>query len=185
MTLQEAIQNLQLIMNEECVDPTKGLPQELFLFATTLIPCANIDLFVTDENRRLLLTWRDDEFYGQGWHIPGGCLRLKETLENRIQQTAINELGSKVIYDIDNFITRETMVSKDRPWLTNQLERCHNISMLFFCRLPEGYEVKNKENDEHTSGYLKWFDHIPADLLEAHKELYGDLIYSFFEGERI
>jgi hypothetical protein len=38
MTLQEAIQNLQLIMNEEGVDPTNGLPQELFLFAMTLIP---------------------------------------------------------------------------------------------------------------------------------------------------
>ncbi len=158
MTIYEAIQNLQLVMNEEGVDPTKGLPQELFLFATTLIPCANIDLFVTDENRHLLLTWRDDEFYGQGWHIPGGCLRLKETLDHRIQHTAINELGSQVVYNRDNFITRETMATEDRPRLKNQLERCHNISMLFFCHLPEGYEIKNKGNDEHTRGYLKWFD---------------------------
>ena len=183
MTLHEAIRNLQLVMNEEGIDPTNGLPQELFLFATTLIPCTNIDLFVTDENRRLLLTWRDDEFYGQGWHIPGGCLRLKETLDNRIQQTAINELGSKVIYDRD-FITRETMATEERSQLTNQLERSHNISMLFFCRFPEGYEVKNKENDEHTRGYLKWFDHTPADLLKAHKGLYGDIIDGFFEGKR-
>lgn len=158
MAIHEAIQNLQFVMNENGVDPTKGLPQELFLFATTMIPCANIDLFVTDENRRLLLTWRDDEFYGQGRHIPGGCLRLKETLDNRIQQTAINELGSKAVYDKDNFITRETMVTEDRPWLTNELERCHNISMPFFCRLPKEYEFKNKENDEHTRGYLKRFD---------------------------
>lgn len=185
MTIHEAIQNLRLVMKEEGVDPTQGLPQELFLFATTLIPCANIDLFVTDENRRLLLTWRDDEFYGQGWHIPGGCLRLKETLDCRIQQTAINELGSKVVYDRENFITRETISTEERPWLTNQLERCHNISMLFFCRLPEGYEVKNMTADEHTRGYAKWFDCTPADLLEAHKGLYGDIIDRYFRGERI
>lgn len=185
MTLQEAIKNLQHVMNEQGIDPTKGLPQELFLFATTLIPCANIDLFVTDKNRQLLLAWRDDEFYGQGWHIPGGCLRLKETLDNRIQQTAINELGSMVIYDRDNFITRETMAAEERPGLSNQLERCHNISMLFFCRLPEGYKVENSSKAEHTQGYLKWFDHTPSDLLKAHWDLYGDIIDRFFKGEQI
>ena len=177
-----AIEQLQRVMNEEGIDPTKGLPKELFHFATTLIPCANIDLFITRGNQ-LLLTWRDDEFYGQGWHIPGGCLRMRETLDNRIQETARNEIGTEVIYDPSSFITREVMVTEDRPWLKNQLERSHNISMLFDCRLPDGFKVNNTDADEHVAGYIKWFDQVPSDLLEAHKSLYGDIIDSFFKGE--
>jgi len=169
-------------MDEEGIDPTKGLPKELFHFATTLIPCSNIDLFITRGNQ-LLLTWRDDEFYGQGWHIPGGCLRMRETLDNRIQETARNEIGSVVIYNPDSFITREVMVTEDRPRLKNQLERSHNISMLFDCCLSDEFEVRNPALNEHTAGYLKWFDHTPSDLLEAHKSLYGDIIDSFFKGE--
>ena len=62
----KAIEDLKRAMIEEKVNPTKGLPEDLFLFATTLILCANVDLFVTDNTNRLLLTWRDDEFYGKG-----------------------------------------------------------------------------------------------------------------------
>lgn len=177
-----AIEQLQKIMDEEGIDPTKGLPKELFHFATALIPCANIDLFITRGNQ-LLLTWRDDEFYGQGWHIPGGCLRMRETLDNRIQETARNEIGTEVIYDPNSFFTREVMVTEDRPWLKNQLERSHNISMLFDCRLPDGFKVNNTDADEHMAGYIKWFDQVPPDLLEAHKSLYGDIIDLFFKGE--
>ena len=182
--LNLAIKELQKVMDEEGIDPTKGLPKELFHFATTLIPCANIDLFVT-RGSQLLLTWRNDEFYGQGWHIPGGCLRMRETLDKRIQETAMIEIGTKVLYDPDSFITREVMIKEERPWLKNQLVRSHNISMLFDCHLPDGFDVRNSSSDEHKVGYLKWFDHSPDDLLKAHKSLYGDIIDLFFKGELI
>lgn len=180
--LQQAIDNLKDVMAKEGIDPTKGLPEELFLFATTLVPCVNIDLFITDDMHRLLLTWRDDIFYGKGWHIPGGCVRLKESLDKRIQLTAMNEINTRVICDYQTFITRELIIAKEeRPLLSNQLERCHNISMLFNCRLPAGFEVKNKSGDEHSSGYMKWFDHYPNDFLAFHKTLYGDIINEFFK----
>jgi colanic acid biosynthesis protein WcaH len=184
----KAIEELKVAMNEEGVDPTKGLPHELFVFATTLIPCPNIDLFITDKKRRLLLTWRDDEFYGAGWHIPGGCLRLKETLDERVQKTALDEIGTKVLYDKNHFITREAMSPEYRSGLDNQLERCHNISMLFFCSLPDEFELNNielniSEEDKPTRGALRWFDSKPKKLLNAHELLYGDLIDQFFEGE--
>lgn len=179
--INRAIEQLQAVMDEEGVDPVKGLPQELFLFATTLMPCANIDLFVSD-GQRLLLTWRDDEFYGRCWHIPGGCLRLLETLDTRIQKTAIKELGTEVVYDREHFITRETMERSFRPGLKNQYERCHNISMLFNCSLPSGLIISNHV-EEKSEGYMKWFDHIPEDMLGAHRKLYGDIIDKFFKGE--
>ncbi len=181
--LTSAIEYLQAIMNEEGVNPTLELPEELFHFVTTLIPCANVDLFITDSRHRLLLTWRDDRFYGRGWHIPGGCLRIQETFENRIQETARREIGTEVIYNPDSFITREAIVVKERPWLKNQLERSHNISMLFDCRLPKMFRIKNNVANEHTVGFMKWFDSMPGDILEVHRSLYGDLIQNFFEGK--
>ena len=48
--LYEAICNLQNVMDEEGGDPRVGLHQELFHFATTLIPCSNIDIFITEGN---------------------------------------------------------------------------------------------------------------------------------------
>lgn len=180
--VNHAIEQLQRAMDEEGVNPTNGLPKELFHFATTLIPCANIDLFISRGNQ-LLLIWRDDEFYGRGWHIPGGCIRMKETLAKRIQETARNEIGIDVIYNPDSFITREVIMTEERPWLKNQLVRSHNISMLFDCHLPDEFEIQNEVMNEHTAGFLKWFDQTPPDLLKTHKFLYGDLIESFFEGK--
>lgn len=167
-------------MHKEGIDPTTGLPEELFLFATTLVPCTNIDLFITDDRHRVLLSWRNDVFYGKGWHIPGGCLRLKETLDKRIQLTAMKEIGTRVIYDAKAFVTRELIMEEDRPELKNQLERSHNISMLFNCRLPAGFEIRNETENEHSGGYMKWFDHCPSDFLDAHKTLYGDIMNDYF-----
>jgi len=110
----EAIEELKKTMYEEGIDSTPGLPQDLFVFATTLFPCPNIDLFITRRDK-LLLAWRENEFCGKGWHIPDGCLRLKETLEYRIQQIALNEIWLNVIYNKEHFITREVISLDYRP----------------------------------------------------------------------
>lgn len=180
----EAIKLLRQAMDTEGVNPQNGMPTELFLFASSLIPCANVDLFITDPEKGLLLAWRDDPYCGRGWHIPGGCLRIKESLDHRIQQTAINEIGTKVLYDRDTFLTREDIRYDERPWLENQLERSHNISMLFRCRLPKEYHITNSVTEKHTVGYLKWFKSMPNDLLPLHINLYGDIIAAFFDEEK-
>lgn len=43
-----------------------------------LTPIVNVDLLVIKEGK-ILLAWRDDEQCGKGWHLSGGCLRLKES----------------------------------------------------------------------------------------------------------
>ena len=177
-----AIAGLREAMKHEKVDPTKGLPEDLFVFATSLIPCSNVDLFVTDPEGRLLLIWREDEFYGKGWHIPGGCLRMRETALKRIQETAKREIGSEVLVDLKRCITREAISTRE-SLLTDRLERSHNISLLFPCRLPEGFRITNEGKEEHTAGYKKWFDAVPEQLLSAHRVLYGDLIEKHFSGQ--
>ena len=76
--VKEAIIQLKNAMELENVNPTEGLPEELFVFSSTLIPLVNVDLLVTNENGQLLLSWRDDIYHGKGWHLPGGCVRLRE-----------------------------------------------------------------------------------------------------------
>ncbi len=75
------------------------------------------------------------------------------------------------------------MVTEERLWLKNQLEQSHNILMLFGCRLLGEFEIKNSSLDEHTAGYVRCFEHFPANPLTAHKSLYGDIIDLFFKGE--
>ena len=58
-----------LAPNPEC-----GLSDEVFLSLTRLTPMINVDLLIRDGAGRVLLTWREDQFYPAGWHIPGGII---------------------------------------------------------------------------------------------------------------
>ena len=59
------------------MSPRKWLTEELFIFATTLMPFANIDLLIKDTKNKYLITWRSDKYIGDCWGIPDGCLRMK------------------------------------------------------------------------------------------------------------
>ncbi len=178
--LTQLIHDLQDEMQREGVNPCDGLPEDLFIFSTTLAPVSNVDLFITDSKKRVLLSWRDDAHYGKGWHIPGGCLRLKESMESRIQKTAMKELNCEVSFNSVPLLVKELILKDNRLNLTNQLERSHNISILFDCKLPENYVLFNSSNDEHVSGFLKWFSSVPEDLLDAHKDIYGEFLKNWF-----
>lgn len=173
--VRDAVNALKKAMEEENIDPRKGLTEELFIFSTSIVPTVNVDLFITNTHHELLLVWRDDKYCGKGWHIPGGCVRLKETLEERVQRTAQGEVGSTVIFDKDPIVVREDINKQDRYWLDNQLERSHNISFLYNCIFPDGFVLKENEN-------IRWFDTLPEDLLAQHRKLYGDIFSKFFEG---
>ena len=66
-----------------------GLPEELFYFISSITPMTNVDLLIKDNDNRTLLTWRNDKYYGPGWHIPGGIIRFKETFSIRISDVSI------------------------------------------------------------------------------------------------
>lgn len=179
LRIAKIVQQLENAMQEEEINPCCGLPESLFLLVSSLTPIVNIDLLITDYKKGVLLTWRDDPFYGRGWHIPGGCVRMKETLYKRIQITAQNELGTKVDYQHDPIAVREAMINVERPWLHNQLYRSHNISFLYLAKLPLGYRLHNNGQSEHSTGFKKWFTEYPDDLLPCHRELYGDILAKY------
>ena len=83
MSLTAVINELLFEIKKENIDPAKGLGDELFLVVASLTPIVNVDILIVKEGN-ILLSWRDDEQCGAGWHLPGGCVRLKETLEQKL-----------------------------------------------------------------------------------------------------
>ncbi|GMO28275.1 MAG: hypothetical protein Ta2B_08960 [Termitinemataceae bacterium] len=157
------MRDIKLIINElweHIDDPSKGLPEELFLFISQVTPLINVDLLVRDKNGSFLLSWRKDK-WDNGWHIPGGIVRVKETLQQRLEATAQKEIGSLV-----NFNPKPLMFSQEvHPWA--QI-RPHFYSFLYDCTLPNGFEIDNKMCQSGEAGYLQWHNKFPDDMIFAH-----------------
>lgn len=165
MSLTRAIDNLKTEMKNAEIEPEKGLGTELFLFSSTLAPVANVDLLVTDENGRVLLSWRDDDHTEAGWHIPGSCIRFHETLDQSIQRCAVSELGCSVAHSIEPIKVYEFHWNAHREHIDDQRERAHFITLVYSCKLPENYSFERFNPPNGKPGHLRWFDTLPDDLL--------------------
>lgn len=157
MNIKEAIE----LIDNEVQNPENGLPLDVFYYISRTTPLVNVDLLIKDEKGRVLLSWRDDEHSGKGWHIPGGIVRYKETLEERLQKVAINELGTEVKFNPTPLTSRQ-IIHPERKI------RAHFISFLYDCHLDSSFEPDNKSLKEHDAGFLKWHNNCPKDLLKCH-----------------
>jgi colanic acid biosynthesis protein WcaH len=142
-------------------NPSKGLPDEVFYYISRTTPLVNVDLLIKDEKGRTLLSWRDDKYAGKGWHVPGGIVRFKETLETRVRKVAKTEIGTIVSFDpipmaINQLIHSEPSI------------RSHFISILYKCFLPGTFIPQNKGLSAEDRGYLLWHDRCPANLIKVH-----------------
>jgi colanic acid biosynthesis protein WcaH len=153
------------MMNVVCPDARQGLQQPLFLAVSRLTPLVNVDLLVSDGSGRLLMTWRADEFYGPGWHVPGGILRFKETAAQRIAAVARLELGVKV-------------QAKAHPWRVLELMsterdiRGHFITLAYSCQLITELPQAMWAGPRPRPGQWAWFDELPAQTIAQHR-VYG------------
>jgi colanic acid biosynthesis protein WcaH len=128
-----------------------------------LLPLVNVDLLVQDESRRTLLTWRDDEFYGPGWHVPGGIIRFQESLAQRIRKTARSELGTDVEFSPGPVAIREFIDFQRQT-------RGHFISLLYRCTLlgPPAAELQFVSGVP-IQGQWSWHAVCPPDMIEIHR----------------
>ncbi len=156
--LQELLNQIRMYIGKA----ENGLPEELFLFATEITPLVNVDLLIRDEVGRILLAWRKDKFYEEGWHVPGGIIRLKETFENRIRKVGEIEIGCPDI------IFNSTPIEIVPIICPEMKQRGHFISFVYECRLPEGFEIHNKMS-ENEAGYLEWHERCPDNILKVHE----------------
>jgi colanic acid biosynthesis protein WcaH len=151
-------------------DATVGLPEDVFLFVSSLTPMVNVDLLIQDENGRTLLTWRDDDHYEAGWHIPGGVIRFKETAASRIVATARDELQAEVSFNSVPLAIEEYI-------LPNRRSRGHFISLLYACRLVTGPDHRSQfRGDTPNRGEWAWHTRCPSNLI-AVQERYKRYFY--------
>ena len=145
------------------LDPHAGLPEEVFLFLSRITPLINVDLLIKDDGGRTLLTWRDDEFFGPGWHVPGGIIRYKEMASDRIRACAQEELGAGVAFEAVPLLVSET--------IREQKSRGHFISLLYECRLLTPLdEGRRARSSPPEAGEWQWHARCPPDLLSIQSQ---------------
>lgn len=152
----------------------QGLPEDVFLEISALVPIPNVDLFILDEEERLLLTRREDKFFGKGWHLPGGCIRFKETMLERVSKTAQAELGTTVRVDEKPLTIKDVIIREKRPGLTDQNARAHHLAVLFRCFVDDSEYI----DQMIVKGEAGWFNKIPKDILPVH-EVYNDIFLEY------
>lgn len=150
------------ILNKQVPNPQAGLPDELFFYISRVTPLVNVDLLIKDEFGRTLLSWRNDQYAGEGWHLPGGIVRFRETLETRVKKVAETEIGISVDFD-PNPIAINQIIRNEREI------RSHFISILYKCTLSSAFVPENKGLSNTDEGYLKWHATCPDNLLKFHE----------------
>lgn len=163
MNIVEAIEFLEKSIH----DPHSGLPEEIFLFVTRITPMVNIDLLIKDEKNRTLLSWRDDPFSGKGWHIPGGIVRYKERLIERVKKVAEIEIGTEVKFEPVPIAINEIILPQNT--------RGHFISFLYKGFVSGKFIPQNKGLKKYDNGYLEWHKNCPENLIKVH-EIYRKFI---------
>lgn len=154
---------------ESCMgNPSKGLPDEVFFFVSRITPLINVDLLIKNELGQTLLTWRADNFY-TGWHIPGGIIRFKETIAERIKAVAENELEAEVEFD-------PALLAMNEKINTTRNTRGHFISLLYRCHLTKqpSKRLRCKDNVPNP-GEWKWHSSCPDNIVSVH-EMYRKFI---------
>ena len=157
MQIQEAIARL----DEAAANAEDGLPEELFLFVSRITPLINVDLLIQDENKRTLFTWRDDEYFGQGWHLPGSIIRYKERAVDRVQKCAEQEVGATVDFEPSPTVIVETAEERRT--------RGHFISLLYRCRLKTAPDPKLKAGEQPRVGQWAWHKGCPENLIRVQR----------------
>lgn len=146
------------------------LPENEFLYISSRTPLINVDMLILDENGDVLLSWRDDEYCGIGWHIPGGIIRHGETMRERLEITAERELGFIPMF--------EQTPCKITEIFLEQEYRNHFISHLFRGKCSR-IDVKTVEVPVNH-GDLRWFDHYPEEGIVYSQAPYKEYLKEYF-----
>ncbi len=159
MEISKLIESLSSLIK----NPSGGLPEDVFLFVSGITPLINVDLLIKNDQHHTLLTWRDDGFGPPGWHIPGGIIRFKETIPDRIGAVAATELGAKVKFKKKPLSIKEVI----HP---TRMIRGHGISLLFECKLisPPDDNLKHRKGIPKPGDWA-WHPKCPKDLIPVHK----------------
>ena len=111
--------------------------------------------------------------------MPGGIVRYKESLENRVTEVAKHEIGRELRF-------RPAPIAIHQMWKKNAT-RAHFFSILFECFTDEVIEPDNGFRQSGDAGYLEWHETCPDNLIMVHEEIYRPYIegdnFAEFQGQ--
>ena len=149
----------------DSVDAKEGIGTELYQAISQLVPSVSVELFIRSTDRKsTLLIWRADEYYGPGWHVPGGVVRFKERLQQRVQKVVQDELNCDIAKMIGPIGFHE-MFNEERDI------RGHFVSFVFEVTLAHQPNSRQHASDKPSNGTWRWFDRCPDDLIPNQNQL--------------
>ena len=150
----------------DTLDGTAGIGKILFESISRLTPAVSVELIIKSRDQQSsLLTWRDDELYGPGWHVPGGVVRFKETLTSRVEEVLKHEIGATAS-KIEGPIGFHEIFNEERD------KRGHFICFVYKVVLIDDPPFGTKaQNGVITGGSWRWFAKCPDNLIENQRSL--------------
>ncbi len=147
------------------IDAKKGIGKELFLAISQMTPSLNVDLIIkSPDSKSTLLTWRDDTYYGPGWHVPGGIIRFKEKMIDRVHKVATIEFDRELL-KVEGPIGYHEMFNTTRDI------RGHFVSFVFSVKFKKPPNIKSKVISEPFNGGWRWFEECPENLINNQSVL--------------
>lgn len=136
--------------------PEKGIGTELFEAVITIVPQPCVEAVVVDNldnPSKILVIWREDKHY-RGWHFPGSFIRFGESFQNALDRVISRELGTTIKRSIDAGVN-----------YSRQDSRGHTVGNVFLI------ELEISPTKPH-----QWFNRVPDDLLEHHKQFLKEVL---------
>ena len=161
--------------------PSEGLNRHLFYITSMLTPLVCLEIFVHDqESRGVVLIYRDDEFYGPGWHLPGGILRSREEIETRVFKTVMREIG--VSKEQIGFVK---CISLAESFDTCKPIRSHFIAIGLLVEIDIREQVGSYvAGKDYVNGEAAVHREVPKDMIVEHIK-YSEYIQKVLDGREL
>lgn len=135
----------------------QSLSDEEYQYIYSRVPRVNVEIVIKTENG-IVLTKRSIEPWKGYWHLPGGRVRLDETLENAVQRIALYEVGV-------NVFVKRLIGTIIYPSIKQQDSFGWPIGIAFLADISDG-ELSGCEYGEEVKEFTK----LPTKIISEQKK---------------
>lgn len=129
-----------------------------YAFIYNNVPRLCVDLVIRSSDGAILLALRNIHPYKDLWHLPGGGVRFKETLQDTASRIALKEFGVnvKLLKEIGACQTMNDDLDENTPR--------HSVSIVCEAELIDGIPKITAESAD-----IKYFQTLPKETHPYHK----------------
>lgn len=137
------------------------LTDDEYAFIYARVPRICADAVILDPRGRVLLTWRTIAPWKDLWQLPGGGVRLGESLEAALTRIVAEEVGLRVV-EPPRLLGAIEFIEDGRP---------HVVSAVHRVVVADGAPRASWQGADPT-----WFETIPADTVAQQRRFLDDAI---------